>query len=57
MISPHLDHENVNYLHAYISFSYQKGKPYLSVYLQSFETGDWPVCELTFRPDLYNLIL
>lgn len=44
--SPHADHENINYLHAYISFSYQKGRPYLSVYLQSFETGDWPIGKL-----------
>ncbi|KAI3135362.1 hypothetical protein CBS147330_3414 [Penicillium roqueforti] len=40
---PHVDHDTVNYLHAYISFSYRKGSPYLSVYLQSFETGDWPI--------------
>ncbi|GKZ27550.1 aromatic prenyltransferase (DMATS family) [Aspergillus brasiliensis] len=33
--------ENLNYLHAYISFSYRKNKPYLAVYLQSFETGSW----------------
>ncbi|PYI33858.1 tryptophan dimethylallyltransferase [Aspergillus indologenus CBS 114.80] len=38
---PHADHETLNYLHAYISFSYRKNKPYLSVYLQSLETGDW----------------
>ncbi|GBF63857.1 tryptophan dimethylallyltransferase [Trichophyton mentagrophytes] len=40
---PHADQETLNYLHAYISFSYRKGKPYLSVYLQTFETGDWPI--------------
>lgn len=43
--SPHADQETLNYLHAYISFSYRKGKPYLSVYLQTFETGDWPICK------------
>lgn len=41
--SPHADHESLNYLHPYISFSYRKRTPYLSVYLQSFETGDWTV--------------
>ncbi|KAL4806166.1 dimethylallyl tryptophan synthase FgaPT2 [Aspergillus unguis] len=38
---PNADHDSLNYLHAYISFSYQKNRPYLSVYLQSFETGNW----------------
>ncbi|KAJ6050361.1 uncharacterized protein N7446_005401 [Penicillium canescens] len=50
---PHLDHDTVNYLHAYISFSYRKGSPYLSVYLQSFETGDWPILDFgvpVFKP-------
>nr|ATJ44712.1 dimethylallyl tryptophan synthase [Epichloe bromicola] len=40
---PHDDYEALNYIHSYISFSYRKNKPYLSVYLHSFETGDWPV--------------
>ncbi|EAL94103.2 tryptophan dimethylallyltransferase fgaPT2 [Aspergillus fumigatus Af293] len=40
---PHADHDKLNYLHAYISFSYRDRTPYLSVYLQSFETGDWAV--------------
>ncbi|KAK4870197.1 hypothetical protein LT330_005251 [Penicillium expansum] len=40
---PHALHEQMNYLHAYISFSYRKGRPYLSVYLQTLETGDWAV--------------
>ncbi|KAJ5678580.1 Dimethylallyl tryptophan synthase [Penicillium macrosclerotiorum] len=43
---PHENHEDVNYIHAYISFSYRKQKPYLSVYLQSFETGDWPLLQM-----------
>ncbi|KAI1801861.1 4-dimethylallyl tryptophan synthase [Daldinia bambusicola] len=38
---PEEDHASLNYLHAYISFSYRKNKPYLGVYLQSFETGSW----------------
>ncbi|OTA60880.1 4-dimethylallyl tryptophan synthase [Hypoxylon sp. EC38] len=42
---PDADHESLNYLHAYISFSYRKNKPYLSVYLQSFETGSWSTGE------------
>ncbi|KAL4866205.1 hypothetical protein BDV12DRAFT_210651 [Aspergillus spectabilis] len=42
---PHADHASLNNLHAYISFSYRKEKPYLSVYLQSLETGNWAVCE------------
>jgi hypothetical protein len=44
--SPHADQETVNYIHAYISFSYRKGVSYMSVYLQTFETGDWPVSKL-----------
>ncbi|KAJ5858316.1 Aromatic prenyltransferase DMATS type [Penicillium rubens] len=40
---PHEDQEALNYIHAYISFSYRKGVSYMSVYLQTFETGDWPV--------------
>ncbi|KAF7589021.1 hypothetical protein BBP40_004848 [Aspergillus hancockii] len=40
---PHADHDRLNYLHAYISFSYRKEKPYLSVYLQTLETGEWSV--------------
>ncbi|KAE8348771.1 tryptophan dimethylallyltransferase FgaPT2 [Aspergillus coremiiformis] len=42
---PDEHHEAVNYLHTYISFSYRKNKPYLGVYLQSFETGSWPIGE------------
>ncbi|KAI0381639.1 4-dimethylallyl tryptophan synthase [Hypomontagnella monticulosa] len=42
---PEEDHESLNYLHAYISFSYRKNKPYLGVYLQSFETGSWSTGE------------
>ncbi|KAH7028981.1 4-dimethylallyl tryptophan synthase [Microdochium trichocladiopsis] len=41
-LSPDEQHDSMNYIHAYISFSYRKNKPYLGVYLQSFETGDWP---------------
>lgn len=41
LISPDEQHESMSYIHAYISFSYRKNKPYLGVYLQSFETGDW----------------
>ncbi|GFF94574.1 hypothetical protein CNMCM6936_002242 [Aspergillus lentulus] len=44
---PHADHESLNYLHPYISFSYRKRTPYLSVYLQSFETGDWTVANVS----------
>jgi hypothetical protein len=44
--SPHEDQEALNYIHAYISFSYRKGVSYMSVYLQTFETGDWPVSKL-----------
>ncbi|CCE30228.1 uncharacterized protein CPUR_04076 [Claviceps purpurea 20.1] len=40
---PYHDFESLNYLHAYISFSYRRNKPYLSVYLHTFETGRWPV--------------
>ncbi|KAI1658829.1 4-dimethylallyl tryptophan synthase [Daldinia decipiens] len=43
---PYDDLETMNWLHAYISFSYRKGKPYLSVYLQTLETGDWPLLHL-----------
>ncbi|KAI0848994.1 4-dimethylallyl tryptophan synthase [Daldinia vernicosa] len=38
---PEEDHASLNCLHAYISFSYRKNRPYLGVYLQSFETGNW----------------
>ncbi|KAI1478849.1 4-dimethylallyl tryptophan synthase [Daldinia eschscholtzii] len=38
---PEEDHASLNCLHAYISFSYRKNRPYLGVYLQSFETGSW----------------
>ncbi|KAL4921475.1 aromatic prenyltransferase [Aspergillus aurantiobrunneus] len=41
---PHTNHAALNHIHTLISFSYRKGKPYLSVYLESFETGDWAVC-------------
>ncbi|KAL4875216.1 tryptophan dimethylallyltransferase-domain-containing protein [Aspergillus karnatakaensis] len=44
---PHANHASLNNLHAYISFSYRKEKPYLSVYLQSLETGDWAVSNFT----------
>lgn len=44
--SPHADQEALNNVHAYISFSYRKGVSYMSVYLQTFETGDWPVSKL-----------
>nr|Q6X1E1.1 RecName: Full=Tryptophan dimethylallyltransferase; AltName: Full=4-dimethylallyltryptophan synthase; AltName: Full=All-trans-hexaprenyl-diphosphate synthase; AltName: Full=L-tryptophan dimethylallyl transferase; Short=DMATS [Balansia obtecta]AAP92451.1 dimethylallyltryptophan synthase [Balansia obtecta] len=40
---PNDDHESLNYLHTYISFSYRKNKPYLSVYLHTFESGSWPI--------------
>ncbi|RAL15194.1 tryptophan dimethylallyltransferase fgaPT2 [Aspergillus homomorphus CBS 101889] len=46
---PHALHEELNYIHAYISFSYRKGRPYLSVYLQTLETGDWAITRL--EPD------
>ncbi|KAI1453252.1 4-dimethylallyl tryptophan synthase [Annulohypoxylon moriforme] len=38
---PEEDHDSMNYVHAYVSFSYRKDKPYLGVYLQSLETGNW----------------
>ncbi|KAI0103178.1 4-dimethylallyl tryptophan synthase [Nemania sp. FL0031] len=38
---PNGDCEALCYVHAYISFSYRKNRPYLGVYLHSFETGDW----------------
>ncbi|EMD58220.1 hypothetical protein COCSADRAFT_185949 [Bipolaris sorokiniana ND90Pr] len=38
---PNEEHDHMNYVHASISFSYRKNKPYLSVYYHSFETGDW----------------
>ncbi|KAL1865223.1 hypothetical protein Plec18167_009491 [Paecilomyces lecythidis] len=44
---PHADHDRLNYVHAYISFSYRSGTPYLSVYLHSFETGDWAISHFT----------
>ncbi|KAL5338183.1 dimethylallyl tryptophan synthase FgaPT2 [Aspergillus crustosus] len=44
---PHADHASLNNIHAYISFSYRKEKPYLSVYLQSIETGNWAVSNFT----------
>ncbi|KAJ5672677.1 dimethylallyl tryptophan synthase FgaPT2 [Penicillium longicatenatum] len=44
---PHADHNSMNYIHAYISFSYRKEKPYLSVYLQSLETGNWSISSFT----------
>jgi len=40
---PYDDLESLNYLHTYISFSYRNKKPYLSVYLHSFECGNWPI--------------
>nr|UFQ30626.1 dimethylallyl tryptophan synthase [Claviceps arundinis] len=40
---PYHDFESLNYLHSLISFSYRRNKPYLSVYLHTFETGRWPV--------------
>lgn len=49
--SPHVDHDKLNYLHAYISFSYRDRTPYLSVYLQSFETGDWAVGKPIYLPN------
>ncbi|KAJ3481958.1 hypothetical protein NLG97_g7693 [Lecanicillium saksenae] len=39
---PNDDHESSDYLHTFISFSYRGGKPYLSVYMHSFEGGNWP---------------
>ncbi|CAG8227416.1 unnamed protein product [Penicillium olsonii] len=44
---PNEDHDKVNYLHAYVSFSFRRERPYISVYLQSFETGNWVTCEYT----------
>ncbi|KAI2641178.1 4-dimethylallyl tryptophan synthase [Xylaria nigripes] len=38
---PHENHEALCYVHAYVSFSYRKNRPYLCVYLQTFETGNW----------------
>nr|AAZ29613.1 putative dimethyl-allyl-tryptophan-synthase [Clavicipitaceae sp. US2005a]AEV21221.1 dimethylallyl tryptophan synthase [Periglandula ipomoeae] len=40
---PNDDLESLNYLHTYISFSYRSNKPYLSVYLHTFESGHWPI--------------
>nr|Q9C141.1 RecName: Full=Tryptophan dimethylallyltransferase 2; AltName: Full=4-dimethylallyltryptophan synthase 2; AltName: Full=All-trans-hexaprenyl-diphosphate synthase 2; AltName: Full=L-tryptophan dimethylallyl transferase 2; Short=DMATS 2 [Claviceps purpurea 20.1]CAC37396.1 putative dimethyl-allyl-tryptophan-synthase [Claviceps purpurea] len=40
---PYHDFESLNYLHSLVSFSYRRNKPYLSVYLHTFETGRWPV--------------
>nr|ATW01296.1 DmaW [Claviceps gigantea] len=40
---PNDDFESLNYLHTYVSFSYRGNKPYLSVYLHTFESGHWPV--------------
>nr|ABZ80611.1 4-dimethylallyl tryptophan synthase [Malbranchea aurantiaca]ABZ80612.1 4-dimethylallyl tryptophan synthase [synthetic construct] len=45
---PDENYETMNYVHAYISFSYRKNKPYLGVYLQSFETGSWSTGELSY---------
>ncbi|KAH8600507.1 4-dimethylallyl tryptophan synthase [Bisporella sp. PMI_857] len=46
---PYEDHEKMNYVHAYISFSYRNNKPYLSVYLHSFETGNWPASPIAME--------
>ncbi|PLB47193.1 dimethylallyl tryptophan synthase FgaPT2 [Aspergillus steynii IBT 23096] len=43
---PHADHNALNYVHAYISFSYRNNRPYMSVYLHSFETGDYAITRL-----------
>nr|AET79202.1 dimethylallyl tryptophan synthase [Claviceps paspali] len=40
---PNHDLESLNYLHTYVSFSYRRHKPYLSVYLHTFESGRWPI--------------
>lgn len=37
--SPTKDFDEVNCIQSYVSFSYKKKKPYLSVYLESMETG------------------
>nr|AFO67567.1 dimethylallyl tryptophan synthase [Epichloe inebrians] len=59
---PNDDLTSLNYLHTYISFSYRSNKPYLSVYLHTFESGHWPIfpnnptafdayrrCDLSFK--------
>ncbi|KAI1214325.1 4-dimethylallyl tryptophan synthase [Annulohypoxylon truncatum] len=51
---PEEDHELTNYIHAYVSFSYRKNKPYLGVYLQSFETGNWSRGKLTLHAYMLN---
>ncbi|KAG6265914.1 hypothetical protein E4U47_006159 [Claviceps purpurea] len=54
---PYHDFESLNYLHSLVSFSYRRNKPYLSVYLHTFETGRWPVGESTelYQPGLRKL--
>ncbi|KGO40475.1 Aromatic prenyltransferase, DMATS type [Penicillium expansum] len=51
---PHADQETANYIHAYVSFSYRKGVSYMSVYLQTLETGDWPITYSPKRQYLCN---
>ncbi|KAJ5618231.1 dimethylallyl tryptophan synthase FgaPT2 [Penicillium herquei] len=42
---PWANHRHLNKIHTLVSFSYRNNKPSVSVYLQSFETGEWEICK------------
>ena len=46
--SPMANLNCLNKIHTLVSFSYRNRSPSVSVYLQSFETGEWEMCKNPF---------
>lgn len=40
--------KRLNKIHTLVSFSYRNNSPSVSVYLQSFETGEWEMCKTSY---------
>ncbi|KAJ5644195.1 uncharacterized protein N7484_006702 [Penicillium longicatenatum] len=44
--------KRLNKIHTLVSFSYRNNSPSVSVYLQSFETGEWEMSKFSSTPNL-----
>lgn len=45
--------KRLNKIHTLVSFSYRNNSPSVSVYLQSFETGEWEMCKASYYICVY----
>ncbi|KAJ5108222.1 dimethylallyl tryptophan synthase FgaPT2 [Penicillium angulare] len=49
---PWANHRHLNKIHTLVSFSYKDNTPEVSVYLQSFETGEWEISKFVGASNL-----